>query len=81
VTGQWFSPGPPVSSTNKTDHHNIAEILLKVALNTINQTKQTMASMICFDSNRKNLTDSFKQKTLLLCIGIEHNAIDKYPEL
>jgi hypothetical protein len=24
-----------VSSTNKTDHHNITEILLKVALNTI----------------------------------------------
>ena len=33
--GQWFSPGPPVSSTNKTYHHDIAEILLKVALNTI----------------------------------------------
>ena len=36
VTGQWFSPGIPFSSTNKTDHHNITEILLKVALNTIN---------------------------------------------
>jgi len=35
MAGQWFSLGPPVSSTNKTDHHNIAEILLKVALNTI----------------------------------------------
>jgi hypothetical protein len=32
-----FSSGSPVSSTNKTDHHNITEILLKVALNTINQ--------------------------------------------
>jgi hypothetical protein len=21
--GQWFSPGIPVSSTNKTDHHDI----------------------------------------------------------
>jgi hypothetical protein len=30
-----FSPGPLVSSTNKTDRHKIAEILLKVALNTI----------------------------------------------
>ena len=38
VAGQWFSPGTPVSSTNKTDRHEIAEILLKVALNTINQT-------------------------------------------
>ena len=34
ATGQWFSPGTPVSSTNKTDHHDISEILLKVALNT-----------------------------------------------
>jgi hypothetical protein len=31
----------PVSTTNKTDHHDISEILLKVALNTINQTKPT----------------------------------------
>jgi hypothetical protein len=31
---QWFSLGPPVSSTNKTDHHDITELLLKVALNT-----------------------------------------------
>jgi len=40
VAGQWFSQGTPVSSTNKTDHHKITEILLKVALNTIkpNQT-------------------------------------------
>jgi hypothetical protein len=35
-----FSAGPPVSSTNKTDRHDIAEILLKVALNTISN-KQT----------------------------------------
>jgi hypothetical protein len=32
--GRWFSPGPPASSTTKTGHHDIAEILLKVALNT-----------------------------------------------
>ena len=38
--GRWFSPGPPVSSTNKTDRHDITEILLKVVLNTIKQTKQ-----------------------------------------
>ena len=38
ATGRWFSPGPSVSSTNKTDRHNITEILLKVALNTIKQT-------------------------------------------
>ena len=32
--GRWFSPSTPVSSTNKTDRHDITEILLKVALNT-----------------------------------------------
>jgi hypothetical protein len=29
---RWFSSDTPVSSTNKTDRHNITEILLKVAL-------------------------------------------------
>ena len=37
MTGRWFSSGTLISSTNKTDPHDIAEILLKVALNTINQ--------------------------------------------
>jgi hypothetical protein len=32
--GQWFSPA---SSTTKTGRHDIAEILLRVAINTINQ--------------------------------------------
>jgi hypothetical protein len=35
--GRWFSPGTPASSTNKTGRHDIAEILLKVALNITNQ--------------------------------------------
>jgi hypothetical protein len=35
-----FSQGTPVSSTNKTDHHDITEILLKVTLNTIKQTNR-----------------------------------------
>jgi hypothetical protein len=39
ATGWWFSLGTPISSTNKTDCHDITEILLKVALNTIKQTK------------------------------------------
>jgi hypothetical protein len=36
-TGLWFSP---VSSTNTTDRHDIAEILLNVALNTTKQTNK-----------------------------------------
>jgi hypothetical protein len=37
----WFSPCTPASSTTKTGRHDIAEILLKVALTTIkiNQMK------------------------------------------
>jgi hypothetical protein len=38
AAGQWFSPGSPVSFTNKNDLHNITEILLKMAFNTINLT-------------------------------------------
>jgi hypothetical protein len=36
--GRWFSPGNPASSTTKTGRHDIAEILLKVTLNTKNQS-------------------------------------------
>jgi hypothetical protein len=36
--GRWFSPGTSASSTTKTGRHDIAEILQKVALNTINQS-------------------------------------------
>jgi hypothetical protein len=36
--GRWFSPGTPASSTTKTGRHDIAEILLKVALNTKNKS-------------------------------------------
>ena len=34
---QWFSAGTPASSTTKSGRHDIAEILLKVALNTKDQ--------------------------------------------
>jgi hypothetical protein len=36
--GRWFSPGTPASSTTKTGRHDAAEILLKVASNTKNQS-------------------------------------------
>ena len=37
--GRQFSPGTPASSTTKTGRYDIAEILLKVALNTKNLIK------------------------------------------
>jgi len=63
ATGRWFSPDPPVSSTNKTDQHDITEILLKVVLNTIKQTKTTNKLTILIDhmilSNRfRNIMDA-----------------------
>ena len=39
ATGRWYSPNTIVSSTNKTDHHNITEILLKAVLITITLTR------------------------------------------
>jgi hypothetical protein len=36
ATRRWFSPGPPISSTNKTDRHDIAAILFKVKHNKTN---------------------------------------------
>ena len=33
-SGRWFSPDTPVSTSNKTERHDITEILLKVALQT-----------------------------------------------
>jgi hypothetical protein len=35
----WFSPGTLASSSTNIGRHDIAEILMKVALNTINQIK------------------------------------------
>jgi hypothetical protein len=41
--GRWFSPA---SSTTKAGRHDIAEILLEVALNTKNQIKSIKEFMI-----------------------------------
>jgi hypothetical protein len=46
--GRWFSPGTPASSTTKAGHHDIAEILLKVVLNTNNQSINIMFKIIVF---------------------------------
>ena len=35
AAGRWIYMGTSISSTEKTDRHDITEILLKVALNTI----------------------------------------------
>jgi len=44
--GQCFSPGTPASATTKTGRHDIAEILLKVALNTKNQIIKSIINAV-----------------------------------
>ena len=61
--GRWFSPGTPASSTTKTGHHDIAEILLKVALNTKIQIQILIRFWNCSD----NVVFFFF--ILLLCIS------------
>jgi hypothetical protein len=43
--GRWFSPATPASSTTKTGRHDIAEILLKVVLNTKKSINQSIQSL------------------------------------
>ena len=45
--GRWFSQGTPASSTTKTGCHDIAEILPKVALSTMNQIKSNLLNASC----------------------------------
>ena len=46
AAGRWFSLGTPVSSTNKTDNHDIIEIFLKMALNTITWNRYVTCSLL-----------------------------------
>jgi hypothetical protein len=46
--GRWFSPGTPASSPTKTGRHDIAEILLKLALNTKNKNKNQIKIYISY---------------------------------
>jgi hypothetical protein len=46
--GGQFSPGTPVSSTNKTDRPEITEIFFNVALSTIKQTYNIFYYLIIY---------------------------------
>jgi hypothetical protein len=62
--GRWFSPGTPAFSTTKTGRHDIAEILLKVALNTINLNQSIKKLVILYNFAKVSLTNIY-----LCCIS------------
>ena len=65
ATGRWISAGPTVSSTNKTDRH---EILLKVALNT---TKQTNNHLLRCKVNKVSTISTISKCCLLhICLMV-----------
>ena len=49
ANGRWFFPGTPASSITKTGRPDIAEILLKVALNTKHQIKSINQNPVTLD--------------------------------
>jgi hypothetical protein len=53
VHGRWFSPGTPASSTTKTGRHDIAEILLKVALKHQKSKSNQHGSQVLKNDNSK----------------------------
>ena len=64
----WFSPGTPVSSTNKTGRHDIIEILLKIAFSTIpppRHPKKDVTAYVCILSfENQNLNKSVIKQVL-----------------
>ena len=52
--GRWFSPCTPASSTTKTGRHDIAEILLKVALK--HQKSKSIHTFVHFSDNHQKLS-------------------------
>jgi hypothetical protein len=68
--GRWFSPGTPASSTTKTGRHDIAEIMLKVALKHQKsksiKSKQTLQNptVVRYPKVQKYVCHVFKPKTL-----------------
>ena len=78
ATGRWFSPGTPVSSTNKTDVHDITKILLKVALNTTNPSSQSCVR-VCITIKYRifstNETDRHDITKILLKVALNTTTV------
>jgi hypothetical protein len=69
--GWWFSLGTPVSSTNKTNCHDITEILLNMSLNIINHYDLRQSFVI---------TEKYCNHHLYICMLI-HQTVKLYRKL
>ena len=67
--GRWFSQGTPASSTTKTGRHDIAEILLKVSLNTKNQSVKSFYKIAYSNLLSNSMTYLPKKRFLLQMIN------------
>jgi hypothetical protein len=65
--GRWCSPGTTASSATKTGRHDITEILLKVALNTKNQSSNQIKFIL------SNMTIYTSQNVGLEGVQFRHN--------
>jgi len=74
--------GTLVSFTNKTDHHKVIEILLKVVVNTLSLTISMVNSIqhMCFqlDSGSKNIVGIF---CVTYVLGMVNNQYLHCPEI
>ena len=70
------SPGTPVVSINKTAHHNITEILFKVALSILSQL-----NIILFSINYEAQSNATEQRGIFRpMLGLEYNMIIYWTE-
>jgi hypothetical protein len=78
TTGRWFSTGTPVSSTNQTDRHDITEILLKVALNTINQPNINLKKNHRQLHNDRYISNTYIRLWTTLCFDNDTFCLSKF---
>jgi uncharacterized protein YwbE len=71
--GRWFSPGTSASSTTNTGRHDIAELSLKVALNTKNQNQSKILEIQIVGS--KNTKDTKITKGCVRVIDLSFNKL------
>jgi hypothetical protein len=74
MAGRWVSPGPTASFTNKSDRHNVTNILLKVVLNIMIETTICPIIIILYPELSSLLCYTTSLSTLILAVKIRENV-------